>query len=80
MEVTRVTILKCPWRKSSTSKKKPLEATPKPLQVRWPREGGMAIKVAAVRAEQTTSRFMLGCFHAYMRTQKPGEQESGDNQ
>jgi hypothetical protein len=52
------------------SKKKLPEAKPKPLQVRWPREDVMAIKVAAARAEQTVSYFMLACFHAYM-TQKP---------
>ena len=54
-----------------TSKKKPPEAKPKPLQVRWPREDVMAVKVAAARAEQTVSSFMLACFHAYMRTQNP---------
>jgi hypothetical protein len=53
------------------SKRKPLEVKPKPLQVRWPREDVMAIKVAAARAEQTVSGFMLACFHAYMKTQKP---------
>jgi uncharacterized protein (DUF1778 family) len=51
--------------------KKPPEAKPKPLQVRWPREDVMAIKIAAARAEQTVSGFMLACFHAYMKTQKP---------
>jgi hypothetical protein len=53
------------------SKRKPLEVKSKPLQVRWPREDVMAVKVAAARAEQTVSYFMLACFHAYMKAQKP---------
>jgi len=52
------------------SKKKPAEAKPMPLQVRWPREDVKAVKVAAAQAEQTISEFMLACFHAYMNTRK----------
>lgn len=53
-----------------TSKKKPPEAKPMPLQVRWPREDVKAIKVAAAQSEQTISEFMLACFHAYMKERK----------
>ena len=51
------------------SKKKPPEAKPKPLQVRWPPVDVIAVKVASAKAEQTISEFMLACFHAYMKAQ-----------
>ena len=43
-----------------------------PLQVRWPAEDVKAAKLAAIAQDfPTVSDFMLACFHAYMKTQKP---------
>jgi hypothetical protein len=56
------------------SKRKQPEAKPMPLQVRWPREEVKSVKLAAVQSDKTVSEFMLACFHAYMKTEKPGLQ------
>lgn len=44
-----------------------------PLQVRIPRDAARAIKIAAAERDQTISDFMLSCFHAYMKDEKPAE-------
>jgi hypothetical protein len=38
-----------------------------PLQIRIGAADAKAIKRAALEADQTTSDFMLACFHAYMK-------------
>ena len=48
------------------AKTKPLSAMDTPLQIRLPRHEVKAIKVAAAQAEQSISKFMLSCFHAFM--------------
>jgi|WetSurMetagenome_2_1015567.scaffolds.fasta_scaffold613660_1 hypothetical protein len=43
-----------------------------PLQVRWPAEDVKAVKLAALQQDfPSVSDFMLACFHAYMKTQRP---------
>jgi hypothetical protein len=65
MTVTEVT----PVMPSKTSgrPKATLSARIVPLQIRIPVSEFKAIKIAAVEAEQTISKFMISCFHSYIK-------------